>query len=99
MNGIIEKYGGTIVLFGYDPNLEDDLVEKTGLELKRMMDSNTVGIPSESGIKDNIVLLRLADLNIEIHTLLMEKLEKKIYQNLLGSTLTVTETNKKEIML
>ena len=91
MNGIIEKYGGTIVLFGYDPNLEDDLVEKTGLELKRMMDSNTVGIPSESGIKDNIVLLRLADLNIEIHTLLMEKLEKKIYQNLLGSTLTVTD--------
>ena len=27
MHGIIEKYGGNIVLFGYDPNLEDELVE------------------------------------------------------------------------
>ena len=39
MNGIIEKYGGTIVLFGYNPELEDELVEKAGLELKRMMDT------------------------------------------------------------
>ncbi|MCP1225686.1 phage minor head protein [Sebaldella sp. S0638] len=91
MNGIIEKYGGTIVLFGYDPNLEDELVEKTGQELKRMMDKNTVGIPNAGGIKDSIVLLRLADLNIEIHNLLMEKLERKIFQNILGSTLTIND--------
>lgn len=91
MNGIIEKYGGTIILFGYNPKLEDSEVRKTALELKYMMDKNTVGMPSTGNIKDNIVLLRLADLNVEIHTLLIEKLEKKIFQNILGSTLTVSD--------
>ena len=91
MNGIIEKYGGTIVLFGYNTALEDDEVMKTALELKKMMDGNSVGMPSDGTLKDNLVLLRLADLNVEIHTLLMEKLEKKIFQNILGSTLTLND--------
>ena len=94
MNGIIEKYGGTIVLFGYDSKLKDEEVRETAMELKKMMDKNTVGIPNTKnglGIKDNIVLLRLADLNVEIHALLMEKLEKKIFQNILGSTLTLND--------
>ena len=91
MNGIIEKYGGTIVLFGYNTALEDDEVMKTALELKKMMDGNSVGMPSDGNLKDNLVLLRLADLNVEIHTLLMEKLEKKIFQNILGSTLTLND--------
>ena len=94
MNGIIEKYGGTIVLFGYDSKLKDEEVRETAMELKKMMDKNTVGIPNTKngpGIKDNIVLLRLADLNVEIHSLLMEKLERKIFQNILGSTLTLND--------
>ncbi len=94
MNGIIEKYGGTIVLFGYDSKLKDEEVRETAMELKKMMDKNTVGMPISKnglGIKDNIVLLRLADLNVEIHSLLMEKLEKKIFQNILGSTLTLSD--------
>ena len=92
MNGIIEKYGGTIVLFGYNSKLSDEDVMKTATELKQMMDKNTVGMPTKDGnIKDNIVLLRLADLNVEIHALLMEKLERKIFQNILGSTLTLND--------
>ena len=91
MNGIIEKYGGTIIIFGFDTKLKDEEVKETAMELRQMMDRNVVGMPSNGNIKDNLVLLRLSDLNVELHSLLMEKLERKIFQNILGSTLTVSD--------
>ena len=92
VNGIINKYGGTIVMFGYDSGLEDKKVKKTALDIKKMTDKNVVGIPTENGaIKDKIHLVRLSDLNTEIHISLLERLEKKVTRNLLGSNLTIED--------
>lgn len=95
INGIVEKYGGSIVVFGYDPKASEEKVKKMGERLKRMTDKNIVAMPNKTGnLKDNMYLIRLSDLNIEIHTQLIKELEKKITQNLLGGTLAVdTEGN------
>lgn len=51
MNGIIEKYGGTIIIFGFDTKLKDEEVKETAMELRQMMDRNVVGMPSNGNIK------------------------------------------------
>ncbi|MBP9479056.1 MAG: DUF935 family protein [Sebaldella sp.] len=92
MNGIIEKYGGTIMMFGFPTSLTDEEVARAASDLRAMQSDSYIAVPSDSGsIKDSIQLIRLSDLNVEIHTLLMEKLERKIFQNILGSTLTVSD--------
>ena len=92
MNGIIEKYGGVITIFGFDPDLKDADIDKVAEEMKKMAGGNFIGAPAINGsIKDSIQFIKLSDLNVEIHTLLMEKLERKIFQNILGSTLTVSD--------
>lgn len=91
LQGIIEKYGDTIIVFAYRPESDEEEVRKTAEELKAMHGKNILAMPMDEGnLKDNVFFIRLSDLDTEIHERLKEEYEGKIISNLLGGNLTVS---------
>ncbi len=91
LQGIIEKYGDTIIVFAYRPESDEEEVRKTAEELKAMHGKNILAMPMDEGnLKDNVFFIRLSDLDTEIHERLKEEYERKIISNLLGGNLTVS---------
>ncbi|MCP1226766.1 phage head morphogenesis protein, partial [Sebaldella sp. S0638] len=91
VNAIVEKYGSVIPVFAYNTKLSDEEVKEAAKEIKAMYGEKILAVPLEDGnLKDNFFFITLNDLDIHIHNTLIEKAESKIFQNLLGGTLTVS---------
>ena len=99
VRGIQAKYGEIIPVFGFD-EMEAETEEgrkqvKTRAEsVKAMTGGNVMAIPigGNFSLKDSFFFISLSDLKIEMHKILLERLEKKIEKFIKGSVFSEGET-------
>ena len=91
IQGIVNKYGDTIMVFAYSPDQTEKDVEKTAKGIKEANGKNVIAIPvsENTSLKENLFTIRLSDIDTVIHERLLDRYKKNIVMNLLGSSLTV----------
>jgi SPP1 gp7 family putative phage head morphogenesis protein len=95
LRGLAQKYGDTIIFFGYDPAEDEEDVRKKAEDIKKMQGGKTaIAIPTDNGkLKDNLYILTLSDLDTEVYTKLEDREKERLIQNILGGTLTMESGN------
>ena len=99
VRGIQKKYGDIIPVFGFD-EMEAETEEgrkqvKIRAEsVKNMMGGNVMAIPlgGNFSLKDSFFFISLSDLKIEMHKILLERLEKKIDKFIKGAAFSEGDT-------
>lgn len=91
IQGIVNKYGDTIMVFAYSPEQSEKEVENTAEDIKKANGKNVIAIPisENTTLKENLFTIRLSDIDTVIHERLLDRYKKNIVMNLLGSSLTV----------
>ena len=96
LRGLAQKYGDTIIIFGYDSVEDEEDVRKKAEDIKKMQGGKTaIGIPTDNNIplKDNLYVMTLSDLDTEVYTKLEDREKERLIQNILGGTLTMESGN------
>lgn len=95
LRGLAQKYGDTIIFFGYDTAEDEEDVRKKAEDIKKMQGGKTaIAIPTDDGkLKDNLYILTLSDLDTEVYTKLEDREKERLIQNILGGTLTMESGN------
>lgn len=95
LRGLAQKYGDTIIFFGYDSAEDEEDVRKKAEDIKKMQGGKTaIAIPTDDGkLKDNLYILTLSDLDTEVYTKLEDREKERLIQNILGGTLTMESGN------
>lgn len=95
LRGLAQKYGDTIIFFGYDTAEDEEEVRKKAEDIKKMQGGKTaIAIPTDDGkLKDNLYILTLSDLDTEVYTKLEDREKERLIQNILGGTLTMESGN------
>lgn len=99
VRGIQSKYGDIIPVFGFD-EMETETEEGKKLlkgraeAVKQMSGGNVMGVPlgGNFSLKESFFFISLSDLKIEMHKILLERLEKKIDKFIKGSVFSEGET-------
>jgi SPP1 gp7 family putative phage head morphogenesis protein len=99
VRGIQEKYGDIIPVFGFDEmeaSTEEgrkQVKDRAG-SVKNMMGGNVMAIPlgGNFSLKDSFFFISLSDLKIEMHKILLERLEKKIDKFIKGAAFSDGDT-------
>ena len=93
LRGIAEKYGDLIVIYPYDPNMEEEDKKELKKEVDLMYQANSIGVPvdfeKDFDLKKAVDFIKLSDLDPSIYTELENREKEKLIQNILGSTLTM----------
>jgi|GEM_PF-875748 len=99
VRGIQEKYGDIIPVFGFDEmeaSTEEGRkrVKDRAGSVKNMMGGNVMAIPlgGNFSLKDSFFFISLSDLKIEMHKILLERLEKKIDKFIKGAAFSEGDT-------
>ena len=86
MRAIAERYGEVITVFAYDANEDEEQVSARAAQLKEMKGRDVLAIPTwETGLKDSVHFINLADLKTEIHTNLEDRWKREISKYILGA--------------
>ncbi len=91
LQGIVEKYGDTLVIFGYQEGEANEEIKKKGELLKEMTaKKNVLGVEinDETKVGDWYQLVTLNDLKTDIHQALEDRYIKKINKYILGADFT-----------
>ena len=91
IQGIVNKYGDTIMVFAYSPEQDKEDVETAAEDIKKANGKNVIAIPisENTTLKENLFTIRLSDIDTVIHERLLDRYKKNIVMNILGSSLTV----------
>ena len=99
VRGLQAKYGDIIPVFGFDESLATtkegrDQVKTIAESVKGMAGGNVMAIPMSSNysLKESFFFISLSDLKIEMHKILLQRLESKIEKFIKGSVFSEGDT-------
>ena len=99
VRGLQARYGDIIPVFGFDESLSTtkegrDQVKKIAESVKGMVGGNVMAIPmgSNYSLKESFFFISLSDLKIEMHKILLQRLESKIEKFIKGSVFSEGST-------